>query len=62
MLRLLIGDESILITDRNEQMAARVEAEPLTTYNPFQGAGRNARGRGAGAWHGRRSPRALRCA
>lgn len=33
--RLLIGYEGILITDRNEQLAARVEAEALTVYNPF---------------------------
>lgn len=36
--RLLIGYEAILITDRNEQMAVQVEAEELTTYNPFQKA------------------------
>lgn len=33
--RLLIGQETILITDRNEQLAAQVEAEALATYNPF---------------------------
>ena len=34
--RLLIGYEGILITDRNEQLATRVEAVPVSTYNPFQ--------------------------
>lgn len=36
--RLLIGREAILITDRNEQIAARVEAVPLTTLDPFTDA------------------------
>ena len=34
--RLLIGYEGILITDRNETIAATVEAVPVSTYNPFQ--------------------------
>ncbi|MBN9504919.1 MAG: hypothetical protein J0I69_02740 [Altererythrobacter sp.] len=36
--RLLIGREAVLINDRNEQIAARVEAVPLTTFNPFAAA------------------------
>lgn len=36
--RLLIGGQSILITDRNETMTAQVEAEALSVYNPFQQA------------------------
>lgn len=36
--RLLIGSNSILITDRNESLTCQVEAEALTTYNPFQQA------------------------
>lgn len=33
--RLLIGGESIQIVDRAEMIEARVEAEPLTTLNPY---------------------------
>lgn len=33
--RLLIGREEILITDRQEQISATVEAVPLATLNPF---------------------------
>lgn len=33
--RMLIGSESILITDKNEILAASVEAVPVTTYNPY---------------------------
>lgn len=33
--RLLVGDESIIITDRAEAVSARVQAVPLTTLNPF---------------------------
>lgn len=33
--RLLVGLEAIVITDRQETMAARVEALPLSTFNPF---------------------------
>ncbi|RIA44044.1 hypothetical protein DFR49_2280 [Hephaestia caeni] len=33
--RLLIGTEAILIVDKAEQLSARVDAVPLTTYNPF---------------------------
>lgn len=36
--RLLIGRETILIGDRNEQIAARVEALPMATFNPFNEA------------------------
>lgn len=34
--RLLIGRETIVIVDRNEQIAARVEAVPMATFNPFE--------------------------
>lgn len=33
--RMLIGTESILITDKNESLDATVEAVPVTTYNPY---------------------------
>lgn len=33
--RMLIGSESILITDKNESLDASVEAVPVTTYNPY---------------------------
>lgn len=33
--RLLIGSESILIVDRNEVISAKVEALPMTVFNPF---------------------------
>jgi hypothetical protein len=33
--RMLIGSESILIVDRAESLTARVEALPVTTYNPY---------------------------
>lgn len=33
--RLLIGREEMLIVDRAESIAARVEAVPLATYNPY---------------------------
>jgi hypothetical protein len=33
--RLLIGKEEIIIVDRSAEIAARVEAVPLTTLNPF---------------------------
>lgn len=33
--RLLVGDESIIITDRQETFAARVQAVPMATLNPF---------------------------
>lgn len=33
--RMLIGSESILIVDRAERLTARVEALPVTTYNPY---------------------------
>lgn len=33
--RLLIGSDSIQIVDRAEMIEARVEAEPLTTLNPY---------------------------
>ena len=33
--RMLIGSESILITDKNESLTASVEAVPVTTYNPY---------------------------
>lgn len=33
--RMLIGTESILITDKNERLTATVEAVPVTTYNPY---------------------------
>ena len=41
--RLLIGREEILITDRAEQIAARVEALPMATFNPFDNAMNNTR-------------------
>lgn len=33
--RLLVGDESIIITDRQESATARVQAVPVSTLNPF---------------------------
>lgn len=33
--RLLVGSESIIIPDRAESFAARVEAVPVSTFNPF---------------------------
>src|SRR5690606_5058594 len=36
--RLLIGRETIEIVDRNEQIMARVEAVPMTDFNPFSEA------------------------
>ncbi len=33
--RMLIGSESILITDKGESLSATVEAVPVTAYNPF---------------------------
>lgn len=33
--RMLIGSEQVLITDRNETLAASVEAVPVTVYNPY---------------------------
>lgn len=33
--RMLIGSESILITDKNESLSVSVEAVPVSTYNPF---------------------------
>lgn len=33
--RFLIGAESVLITDKSETVEMRVEAVPLTTWNPF---------------------------
>lgn len=33
--RLLIGSEEIVIVDRAELMSARVEAVPVTTFNPY---------------------------
>jgi hypothetical protein len=33
--RMLIGTESILITDKNESLDVSVEAVPVTTYNPY---------------------------
>jgi len=33
--RLLIGRESFIIVDRNEAISAKVEALPLTTFDPF---------------------------
>lgn len=33
--RLLIGKEEIIITDRADAFSARVEAVPLTTFNPY---------------------------
>lgn len=36
--RLLVGSESIIITDAAESVAATVEAVPLTTYDPYANA------------------------
>lgn len=36
--RMLIGVERIVITDRNEQLSATVEAVPMSTYNPVSAA------------------------
>lgn len=33
--RMLIGSESILIVDKNESLSASVQAEPVSTYNPY---------------------------
>ncbi|PWE29966.1 hypothetical protein DDZ14_16115 [Maritimibacter sp. 55A14] len=33
--RFLVGSESVLITDRADQIETSVEAVPLTTFNPF---------------------------
>jgi len=33
--RLLVGSEQILIVDRNESLAMRVEAQPVSSFNPF---------------------------
>lgn len=33
--RFLVGSESVRITDRTDQMAATVEAVPLTTFSPY---------------------------
>lgn len=34
--RMLVGQEAILIVDKQEQLSVQVEAVPLTTYNPYQ--------------------------
>lgn len=34
--RILVGQEAILITGRNERLSATVEAVPVSTYNPMQ--------------------------
>lgn len=36
--RMLIGSESILITDKQEKLTTRVEAVPVGTYDPFSTA------------------------
>ena len=36
--RLLVGSESILITDRAESLAMRVEAQPVSSFDPFAAA------------------------
>lgn len=36
--RMLIGSESILIVDKQEKLTTRVEAVPVTTYDPFTAA------------------------
>lgn len=33
--RMLIGSESVLIVDKAEKLTTRVEAVPVTTYNPY---------------------------
>lgn len=33
--RLLVNSESIVIPDRNDMLSARVEAVPVTTFNPY---------------------------
>ncbi len=33
--RLLVGSEQILIVDRNESLSMRVEAQPVSSFNPF---------------------------
>jgi len=41
--RLWIGREAVIITDRAESIAAKVEAVPLTTFDPFTKANTRAR-------------------
>ncbi len=33
--RMLVGSEAIVIVDKGEKLTARVEAVPVTTYNPY---------------------------
>jgi hypothetical protein len=34
--RLLVNSESILVVDRNDMVSAKVEAVPVTTFNPYE--------------------------